>query len=313
MLDMGFRDEVEAVLGALPDERQTLFFSATMSAGVDTLIRRFGRSPKTIRIEQDVATVQGVDQRCYSLRETSKIEVVCRLIELDSPRLTLVFCNTKRTVDDCTESLLARGYQVDRLHGDISQIQRERTLNRFREGVINVLVATDVAARGIDIDEVDSVINFDIPFEVEDYVHRIGRTARAGRTGKAHTLVAGRGFGKIRQIEQYTGCRIVETVLPTKAAVEEKRMDLIRDAVRENLALPDRPKHQAQLESLVGEGFTMEEIANALFDLVRLTACREAQEIPEDRPARKPERTDRPERQDRPLRKPRESEPAGID
>jgi ATP-dependent RNA helicase DeaD len=310
MLDMGFRDEVEAVLGALPDERQTLFFSATMSPGVDALIRRFGKTPKTIRIQQDVATVQGVDQRCYSLRETSKIEVLCRILEIDSPRLALVFCNTKRTVDDCTESLLARGYQVDRLHGDISQIQRERTLNRFREGVIDVLIATDVAARGIDIDEVDAVFNFDIPFEVEDYVHRIGRTARAGRTGKAHTLVAGRGFGKIRQIEQYTGCRIVETQLPSRAAVVEKRLDLIRDAVKENLALPDRPKHEAQLESLVSEGFTLEEIANALFDLVRLTGSREAQEIPEDRPARKPERTDRPDRPVRPERSDRSERPA---
>jgi len=295
MLDMGFRDEVEAVLGALPEERQTLFFSATMGPGVDSLIRRFGRSPKTIKIEQDVATVQGVEQHCYGLRETSKIEVLCRLIEIDSPRLALVFCNTKRTADDCTESLLARGYQVDRLHGDISQIQRERTLNRFREGIINVLVATDVAARGIDIDEVDAVFNFDIPFEAEDYVHRIGRTARAGRTGKAHTFVGGRGFGKIRQIEQYTGCRIVETQLPSRDAVDAKRMDLVRDAARENLALPERPDHSAQLQSLVAEGFTMEEIANALFSLVRLAACRETQEIPEDRPARKPA-PDRPER-----------------
>ncbi|RFC49563.1 MAG: ATP-dependent RNA helicase DeaD [Verrucomicrobia bacterium] len=314
MLDMGFRDEVEAVLGALPEERQTLFFSATMSPGVDALIRRFGRSPKTIKIQQDAATVQGVDQRSYVMRESSKVEVLCRILEIDSPRLALVFCNTKRTADDCTESLLARGYQVDRLHGDISQIQRERTLNRFREGVIDVLVATDVAARGIDIDEVDAVFNFDIPFEPEDYVHRIGRTARAGRTGKAHTFVAGRGFGKIRQIEQYTGCRIVETPLPGREAVEAKRMDLIRDAVRENLALPDQPTYQAHLESLVSEGHSLEEIANALFGLVRVAACRETQEIPEDR-SRKSERPTRsgaepsPKEESRTERTPREVHP----
>ncbi|MBU6300712.1 MAG: DEAD/DEAH box helicase [Verrucomicrobia bacterium] len=293
MLDMGFRDEVEAVLGALPEDRQTLFFSATMSPGVDSLIRRFGRSPKTIKIQQDAATVQGVDQRSYVMRESSKVEVLCRILEIDSPRLALVFCNTKRTADDCTESLLARGYQADRLHGDISQIQRERTLNRFREGVIDVLVATDVAARGIDIDEVDAVFNFDIPFEPEDYVHRIGRTARAGRTGKAHTFVAGRGFGKIRMIEQYAGCRIVETPLPTREAVEAKRIDLIRDAVRENLALPQKPVFQAQLESLVADGYNLEEIANALFSLVRIAASRETGEIPEDR-SRKSERPPRP-------------------
>jgi len=287
MLDMGFREEVEGILAALPAERQTVFFSATMNPGVDSLIRRFGRTPKTIKIQQDTATVSRVDQRLYSVRETSKVEVLCRILELDAPRLALVFCNTKRAADDCTEALLARGYPADRLHGDISQIQRERTLARFRDGAIEILVATDVAARGIDIDEVDAVFNYDIPFEPEDYVHRIGRTARAGRTGTAHTFVAGRGFAKIRRIEGYTGSRITETPIPTRAAVDLKRLDLLGDAVREVLNGKEVPDCQAQLDRLTADGFTPEQITAALFGLLRRTTLRDSEEIPEDRPARK--------------------------
>jgi ATP-dependent RNA helicase DeaD len=287
MLDMGFREEVESILAALPAERQTVFFSATMNPGVDALIRRFARSPKTIKIQQDTATVSRVEQRLYAVRETSKVEVLCRILELESPRLALVFCNTKRAADDCTEALLARGYPADRLHGDISQIQRERTLARFREGTVEILVATDVAARGIDIDEVDAVFNYDIPFEPEDYVHRIGRTARAGRTGTAHTFVAGRGFAKIRRIEGYTGSRITETPVPTRAAVEAKRLDLLGDAVREVLAGGEAPDCRAQLDRLAAEGFTPEQITAALFGLLRRTALRESESIPEDRPPKK--------------------------
>ena len=190
MLDMGFRDDMEEILGAMPEERQTLFFSATMNRQVEGLIQRFGRDPQLLKVKRKSLTVESTDQVCYEVRERSKVEVLSRLLDMDPPRLALVFCNTKRSVDECTEILIARGYAADRLHGDITQAMRERTLRRFREGTVELLVATDVAARGLDIDDIDIVFNYDLPQDPEDYVHRIGRTGRAGRSGKAASFTA---------------------------------------------------------------------------------------------------------------------------
>ena len=197
MLDMGFRDEMEELLAALPPERQALFFSATMNRGVKSLIESFGNDPVIIQIEQTAKTVTTIDQCAYEVRQRSKVEVLSRLLDIEVSRLSIVFCNTKRTVDEATEALLARGYAVDRLHGDITQQMRERVLNRFREGTIEVLVATDVAARGLDIDEIDLVVNYDLPQDPEDYVHRIGRTGRAGRSGRAVSFVFGRDVHRL--------------------------------------------------------------------------------------------------------------------
>jgi len=155
MLDMGFREEMEDLLGSLPKERQILFFSATMNRGVSRLIQSFGNDPEVIEIERKALTVSSIDQACYEVRQRSKIEVLSRLLDINPPKLAVVFCNTKRLVDEVTESLLARGYTADRLHGDITQQMRERVLNRFREGRVELLVATDVAARGLDIDDVE--------------------------------------------------------------------------------------------------------------------------------------------------------------
>ena len=163
MLDMGFREDMEDILGALHKEHQTLFFSATMNRGVEGLIKKFGNDPQTVSIKRKTLTVEAIEQRYYEVRHRSKLEVLSRIIDLEQPRLALVFCNTKRVVDECTEALIGRGYAADRLHGDISQQLRERTLRRFRDGSIELLIATDVAARGLDIDDIDIVFNYEIP------------------------------------------------------------------------------------------------------------------------------------------------------
>ncbi|MEJ6568389.1 MAG: DEAD/DEAH box helicase [Akkermansiaceae bacterium] len=191
MLDMGFREEMEDMLKVLPKNRQTLFFSATMNPGVRRLIEKFGNEPELIEIERKALTVSSIDQSCYEVRGRSKVEALSRIIDIEQPKLSLIFCNTKRVVDDLTESLLARGFTADRLHGDITQSMRERVLAKFREGTVEILVATDVAARGLDIDDVELVVNFELPQDPEDYVHRIGRTGRAGKTGVAHTFFSG--------------------------------------------------------------------------------------------------------------------------
>ena len=171
MLDMGFQEEMEELLAALPQDRQTMFFSATMNRRVSRLIDNFGKKPETIEIERKSLTVDAIDQSCYEVRQRSKVEVLSRLLDIDPPRLALVFCNTKRLVDEVTEGLLARGYAADRLHGDMTQQMRERVLARFRESTIEVLIATDVAARGLDVDDIDLVVNYEIPHDPEDYVH----------------------------------------------------------------------------------------------------------------------------------------------
>ncbi|MEM9018243.1 MAG: DEAD/DEAH box helicase, partial [Verrucomicrobiota bacterium] len=235
MLDMGFADEMERLLRALPEERQTLFFSATMNPAVERLIAQFGHDPETIRIERKALTVDSIEQVCFEVRQRSRIELVSRIIDLDQPRLTMVFCNTKRSVDECTEALLARGYSADRLHGDIAQSMRERVLRLFRDGTVEILVATDVAARGIDIDGVDLVINYELPQDPEDYVHRIGRTGRAGREGKAVSFIFGRDAYRIRTIERFTRQQIPKGIIPTQKDVDTHLSDQLIASIAERL------------------------------------------------------------------------------
>ena len=283
MLDMGFQEEMEELLAALPDERQTLFFSATMNKRVSHLIGEFGRDPMRIEIERKALTVDAIDQSCYEVRQRSKVEVLSRLLDLDPPRLAVVFCNTKRLVDEVTEGLLARGYAADRLHGDMTQQMRERVLTRFREGVIEVLVATDVAARGLDVDDIELVVNYEIPHDPEDYVHRIGRTGRAGRSGKAVSFVFGRDIYRLQNIEKYTRQTIRRERVPSQEQVEGKRADLLFETVRERLEKGDLPDYGNYLDRLLEQGHTATDIAGAVFGLLRESTGREGEHIAEDR------------------------------
>ena len=226
MLDMGFRDDIEEVLRSVPKNRQFICFSATMSKPILELIRKQSSNPRTVKIEHKVLTVPTVEQAYYEIRGRSKTEALTRLIDLYDLKLGIIFCNTKRIVDELTEEMVARGYSADRIHGDMSQAQREKVMGRFRSSAIEFLVATDVAARGIDVENIEVVFNYDIPWDEEDYVHRIGRTGRAGRSGRAFSLIAGREIYKLQSIERYTRMKIPRQQVPSLEEVEEKRTNV---------------------------------------------------------------------------------------
>ena len=284
MLDMGFREDMEEILAAMPADRQSLFFSATMNRQVEGLIRQFANDPEILEVQRKSLTVESIDQVCYEVRERSKVEVLSRLLDMEPPRLAIVFCNTKRSVDECTEALIARGYSADRLHGDITQTMRERTLRMFREGVVELLIATDVAARGLDIDDVDVVFNYDLPQDPEDYVHRVGRTGRAGRSGKAASFVFGREIYRLQSIERYIRQKIRRERIPTQEQVEGRRADKLLEGVRETLESGEFGGHDDHIDRLLDAGHTATDIAGALFSLLYEMHSREGEEIIEDRP-----------------------------
>jgi len=288
MLDMGFREDMEDLLGAMKEDHQTLFFSATMNKNVDRLIQRFGNDPQEVSIKGQTKTVSTVEQTYYEVRNRSKVEVLTRLIDLDTPKLAVIFCNTKRSVDECTESLIARGYSADRLHGDIPQQARERTTRRFRKGEFNLLVATDVAARGLDIDDVEAVFNYDIPQDPEDYVHRIGRTGRAGREGRAVSFVFGRDIYRLQTIERYTKKQIKRCKIPSQEEVEGKRADQLFEMVKGRLEEKISQSYRHYIDRLLDQGHTATDIASTVFELLRESLGREGEEIMEDRPDYKP-------------------------
>lgn len=299
MLDMGFVEEMEGLLQALPSGHQTLFFSATMNPAVEKLIGRFGNSPRTIEIEREQMTVGSIEQVCFEVRHRSRIELVSRIIDLEQPRLTIIFCNTKRVVDECTEALLSRGYSADRLHGDIAQTMRERVLRLFREGTVEVLVATDVAARGIDIDDIDLVINYELPQDPEDYVHRVGRTGRAGRKGKAVSFIHGRDAYRIRTIERYTRQKIPLAAIPTQEQVDNHLADQLLESVAQRLEEGTDEESIQNLEPLRQLGHEWDDIAGVLMSMIQSMTAREGEEIIEDRPEERGGRGNRRDRRDR--------------
>ncbi|HAV14490.1 MAG TPA: DEAD/DEAH box helicase [Opitutae bacterium] len=283
MLDMGFREDMEVILGDMSEDRQTLFFSATMNRGVEGLIKNFSHKARQISIERKALTVDTIDQTYYEVRNRSKIEVMSRLLDLETNPRGIVFCNTKQMVEDATEALAARGYIADRIHGDITQANRERVIKRFKDGSVELLVATDVAARGLDIDDIDIVFNYDLPYDPEDYVHRIGRTGRAGRSGKSITFVYGRDIYRLEAIERYTRQVVRRMQIPSLEDVEGRKADRVFNQVRERLENGDYNRHDDLVDRLLDNGHTPTDIASALFDLLGKDDNREGEEIQEDR------------------------------
>lgn len=215
MLNMGFIDDIEAILQEIPQERQSLLFSATMPRPIQALAQRFLRNPEFISIKAKEVSVPSVDQSYIEVEERQKFEVLTRLLDNQSPDLAIVFGRTKRRVDELYEALNKRGYSAEGIHGDLTQAKRDSVMRQFKEGTIDVLVATDVAARGLDISGVTHVYNFDIPQDPESYVHRIGRTGRAGKTGEAITFVTPREMNHLRVIENITKRKITRRPVPT--------------------------------------------------------------------------------------------------
>lgn len=282
MLDMGFLEDIERIAESMPETKQTLFFSATMSPEINRLVSRFMKDPVQITIERPTLTVPTIEQSYYEVVFSSRIEVLSRLLDTGKIKMGLVFANTKKVVDDIVDGLTARGYPVDRLHGDMPQIMRERVMDSFRKGSLRLLVATDIAARGLDVDDVDAVVNFELPRDPEDYVHRIGRTARAGRKGKAITFVGRRDFSLMSRIERFIGVKLTPEPVLTAVQVDQLRTESLVDDILERLK-PDAvlPEELKDVEA------APEALAAALFELLRERTHREVQPIPEDKPARK--------------------------
>ena len=290
MLDMGFREDIEKILSATPDERQTVFFSATVSKPIRDLIERHSNEPKSVKIEQKQLTVPAIEQWYYEVPQRMKFEALLRLIDFHGYKLGIIFCNTQRMVDELADDLIAQGFSADRLHGGIAQAQRTRVMNKFKKAEFEFLVATDVAARGIDVDELELVVNYDLPYDSEDYVHRIGRTGRAGRKGMAVTFVSGRDIYKLQHIERYTRTKILRGKIPTAGEVEERRAEAMVQKVREVL---DRGNlSMALTDRLLSEGYNSTDIAAALFELLAGPETAPEKEIEEPRKKAAPTRAE---------------------
>ncbi len=227
MLNMGFREDIETILKEVPEERQTALFSATMPKPILDITKMYQKDAVFLKMTPKEVTIPLIKQAYYMVRHQDKEEVLCRLMDYYDPSRALIFCNTKRMVDELTEHLKARGYEVEGLHGDLSQNQRDTVMNLFKGGRAAVLIATDVAARGIDVDNVEAVFNFDVPEDIEYYVHRIGRTGRAGRTGRSFTLVTRREIQKLREIERICHTKIRERKIPSAADITERKAEKI--------------------------------------------------------------------------------------
>ena len=280
MLDMGFRDDIEKILKSTPEERQTVFFSATVSKTIRDLIGRHSHDPVTVKIEQKHLAVPDIEQWYYEVPPRMKREALLRLIDFHGFKLGIVFCNTQRMVDELADELVAQGVSADRLHGGMSQAQRTRVMEKFKRAEFEFLVATDVAGRGIDVDELELVVNHDLPYDPEDYVHRIGRTGRAGRKGMALTFVSGRDVHKIAYLEKFTRTKIQRGRLPTADEVGERRIEGVLDRVREILDRGEMPN--SPVERLLDEGHSASHVAAALFELLSgpTPEAEPSQEIP---------------------------------
>ena len=232
MLNMGFREDIETILEGVNTEHQTVLFSATMPQAILDITSQYQKADAThIQIQKKELTIPLVKQYYYEVKRENKEDVTARLLDYYNPRQTLIFCNTKKMVDDLSERLKGRGYFAEGLHGDLSQAQRDKVMNGFRSGTTEILIATDVAARGIDVDDVEAVINYDVPQDIEYYVHRIGRTGRAGRSGRSFTLVVGREIYKIREIEKVCNTKIKARRVPSGADVTAAKSEKILNEI----------------------------------------------------------------------------------
>lgn len=251
MLNMGFIEDIEKILSATPDSRQTLLFSATMPRQIQSLAQRFLKDPALISVKSKEVTIPLVEQHYMELHDRQKFDVVCRLLDIQSPELAIIFVRTKRRVDEVAEALKKRGYSSEGIHGDLTQAKRDAVIRQFREGTIEVLVATDVAARGLDVSGVTHVYNFDIPQDPESYVHRIGRTGRAGQTGLAMTFVIPRELEHLRSIERLIKRKIVRMSVPTITEVIEGQQRLAVERLLNQVEEGNLEQYRGRAEELL--------------------------------------------------------------
>ena len=303
MLNMGFREDIEAILSDMPEEKQTIFFSATMPKPILEMTKRYQTNPIIVKVTSTELTNTSIEQEYYDVKNDFKVTMMTNLIEAHSLQLMLVFCNTKRGVDEVVEELNLQGYKAEALHGDLKQTQRNNVMAKFRKGLVNILVATDVAARGIDVENVDAVFNYDVPLDVEYYVHRIGRTGRAGKTGRSFTFVTGRReYMRIQDIERYAKIKIAKGIAPSTKQLFELKQNKLATQLQQLIDTTDLSAYHKIVQNYIEQGISIENIAASL---LRLTIGELKKET---RNSEREERGDRYERSDRGERRERSSD-----
>lgn len=269
MLNMGFRDDIETILKTMPKERQTVLFSATMPKPIIELAKKYQRHPAHVKVTTENLTAASIEQMFFDIGSMSKIQLISTLIAVHDIQLSIIFCNTKRKVDEVTKLLKSLGHKADSIHGDLDQRRRNNVLAAFRTGSTQFLVATDVAARGIDVSDIDAVFNYDIPLDPEYYVHRIGRTGRAGKTGKAFSFVTGRNeFRLLKSIEHFAGVTITRMPVPTEKEEHELFAQKLFIKIRAMVTKEDLSRFEEMSEQLTADGLTNRQLAAALLKIV---------------------------------------------
>jgi ATP-dependent RNA helicase DeaD len=269
MLNMGFREDIETILKEVPDERQTLLFSATMSPEIMAITGEYQNDPIVVKVSQKALVLPNIKQLLYDIPRGTKLEVLCRLIDYYNPKRSMIFCNTKKMVEELSDALRNRGYFAETLHGDMKQFARNAVMESFKKGRVDMLIATDVAARGLDIDHVEYVINYDLPKDMEFYVHRIGRTGRAGREGTSLTLITGnKEFAAVKELERFTKQKLQLAPIPTLQEVEAARGERIAKEIEQTIERGLLEKHKAIVANIMDKGISPEYIAAGLLKML---------------------------------------------
>lgn len=272
MLNMGFREDIENILNFVPGDRQTVLFSATMPPAIAHLTKKYQKNPQHLKIEHKKVSAPAIEQFSVEVNQHMKLEVLARLIDVYNIKSGVVFCNTKRQVDDVVMHLQARGYSAESIHGDLRQVQRDRVMKSFKDKKIDVLVATDVAARGIDVEDLEAVFNYDIPQDEEYYVHRIGRTGRAGKSGRAFTFVSSKQRYWMRQIQKHTKATIMPHPIPSLDDVEDMKFVNYSEKIAAVLQAGKLDSYSKRIEALMEQAdYSTIDIAAALLKLVTAT------------------------------------------
>lgn len=259
MLNMGFREDLDVILQSVPAEKQFILFSATLPKEILDIADKYQNDPVRINVTHKQLTVPTVEQFYIEVTENSKVEVLSRIIDANNFKLCVIFCNTKKRVDELCENLLSRGYSVEALHGDMKQLQRDSVMSKFRNGMVEILVATDVAARGIDVDDVEAVFNFDIPSDEEYYVHRIGRTGRANRKGVSFTLAVGKEIYKLKEIQKYTKSKIKQMKPPSIEDIKDNKISSILQEIKDTVSEGNLDKYIEYIEKVTEELMSMKQ------------------------------------------------------
>lgn len=268
MLDMGFREDINTILEQTNNSRQTVLFSATMEKEIRKIAEKFQKTPRIVDVLDNLQSAPDIEQFYLEVTEKDKPELVSRLLDLHNLNLALVFCNTKSNVDMLVEKLRTKGFMADSIHGDMNQTQREKVMQAFKKGTIKILVATDVAGRGLDVKNVEVVFNYDLPRDEEDYIHRIGRTGRAGNSGVAFSLVSKNQVSVLKKIERANGLKITQKERPTVDELEASRCNTYSVEVKSIIEKSDLEKYKTFIEQIKTEGFSDLDIAAALYKIL---------------------------------------------